>query len=1291
MDVEHNEEEAGVIASADAQRIATVEAELDAIDAIARFKYTNMRIDEYGDIIDNISGLSQEFVADLRSLGQRINEPDLEPTAFDTHPAWSFTESSERYGQLRESLDFSQYIRSTQSQSLGSQSQPPSTPAPFSAPQSNQEHNKRQEKGKAKQLHVPSGSLRSTSPLRRSPRDGAPPRRFAGYVIEKDKDISTLGISRADNAAGTSSRVGSASRSFASGSSSTRQLQQSRLITNPKEYMLSLSSSSSDTDARLGPSSTSNHTKTKKRPATSSLSDVSKAKKKRRAVIEGSDDEDEDGSPDESPVEKRPAPPTALEREQQAAAEKGPSTAPAQGSGQGRNGVPTGAGNSASSNHNPAMTALLPKEDDEVDRDNSKVSRKAPDKPYAAFMEGDIVISAPARCSLLNAPTTAGYEGFRYLSSEWTDKTRRHVKEKWLCLVCGNPKTASRAGKNTNLITHRDRCPIPPAGIPGPEEDDDVVAIAAPSPKKTKRKRGQQSSVSTTLAGSYLGPSVPGWLNGQQAMHPDLTRRLALVAVVKNALPFQHFWSLPIRALVKSIDARATLAMVSGNTLRRDLAKFHRDLEDGLKMQLAGIDSLFALQHDAWTTKSFQYSFVAITASYVDCNWQFREVLLSFDVLKAKHTGATFSGHMLRTLKDFGIGHKWGGTITSDSAGTNHRMMDMLEYSTSIDDMQNRRIGDAADDKQSVALMKASPSAFPRASMRHGGKWTANENKILCMNHHINLAIRAGFTSLGVVIKTKTQQKVLMEVRPVPSIVVQDEDGRMVEVETERWLEEENIDAVLETSEANGAHPPKSGNNALEQDGQTVDTDALSIVDADDNADDAEAVREEADDEEEEEGDDAYESSGSVDDEEEEEENMGPSEDEMGSDDGGGPEVSPASTSTSQSGTRSTTVTVNAAIAKLEAFSKSIRKSSVRRDEFRSRMEKEYHRNPRLAQAPFPPKPNATRWNSHFAMIRGSFRVREAIDAHCRAHIGVSSRGRKEKFGEQLLNDAEWRMLELMMPILKLAAAATKDIEQAQGTLFKVLDHHASLRDNIEAQLKVVEEDPDLDDETAAALAGFLTAIENKLFKYREIALQNRLVLVAALLDPSNRLDLFKLAYPSHKAAAEKALRDVLKELVGEAGERTSTTTQGPSMATSAKPSVLQQAKMLRLQAGEQRRQSPSDEPDEVTRYLRSSDCPWRDSDETPYRWWQANEKVFPKLSKLARIVLAIPGSSSSVERVFSQAALFATNKRASLSSKALSELVSTKHWMMHGADELVGLREEARRVAESIAKLPEL
>ena len=56
--------------------------------------------------------------------------------------------------------------------------------------------------------------------------------------------------------------------------------------------------------------------------------------------------------------------------------------------------------------------------------------------------------------------------------------------------------------------------------------------------------------------------------------------------------------------------------------------------------------------------------------------------------------------------------------------------------------------------------------------------------------------------------------------------------------------------------------------------------------------------------------------------------------------------------------------------------------------------------------------------------------------------------------------------------------------------------------------------------------------------------------------------------------------------------------------------------------------------------------------------WWKEREKIFPKLSTMARDLLCIQASSVSIERQFSKAALVLTKKRNRLNPKPLKSLL---------------------------------
>lgn len=59
--------------------------------------------------------------------------------------------------------------------------------------------------------------------------------------------------------------------------------------------------------------------------------------------------------------------------------------------------------------------------------------------------------------------------------------------------------------------------------------------------------------------------------------------------------------------------------------------------------------------------------------------------------------------------------------------------------------------------------------------------------------------------------------------------------------------------------------------------------------------------------------------------------------------------------------------------------------------------------------------------------------------------------------------------------------------------------------------------------------------------------------------------------------------------------------------------------------------------------------------------WWKRHQNVLPILSKLSRMVLAIPASSAKSERVFSTGGNIVTFKRTRLNPKKVEELIIIK------------------------------
>ncbi|XP_051780341.1 E3 SUMO-protein ligase ZBED1-like [Erpetoichthys calabaricus] len=75
----------------------------------------------------------------------------------------------------------------------------------------------------------------------------------------------------------------------------------------------------------------------------------------------------------------------------------------------------------------------------------------------------------------------------------------------------------------------------------------------------------------------------------------------------------------------------------------------------------------------------------------------------------------------------------------------------------------------------------------------------------------------------------------------------------------------------------------------------------------------------------------------------------------------------------------------------------------------------------------------------------------------------------------------------------------------------------------------------------------------------------------------------------------------------------------------------------------------------ELENYLQSS---YLDSEGDPLKWWKEHEKIYPRLSKVAKKYLCIPATSSPSERAFSSGGNVVTCLRSSLKPDQVDRLV---------------------------------
>ena len=93
------------------------------------------------------------------------------------------------------------------------------------------------------------------------------------------------------------------------------------------------------------------------------------------------------------------------------------------------------------------------------------------------------------------------------------------------------------------------------------------------------------------------------------------------------------------------------------------------------------------------------------------------------------------------------------------------------------------------------------------------------------------------------------------------------------------------------------------------------------------------------------------------------------------------------------------------------------------------------------------------------------------------------------------------------------------------------------------------------------------------------------------------------------------------------------------------------------MEEGNEQNGKTDDDHDEITRYLLDACLEMKSN---PFQYWK-EDKSFPKISKIAEVVLSIPASSAAVERLFSVAGKIYCPDRCRLSDNKFEQMMFIK------------------------------
>jgi hypothetical protein len=146
-------------------------------------------------------------------------------------------------------------------------------------------------------------------------------------------------------------------------------------------------------------------------------------------------------------------------------------------------------------------------------------------------------------------------------------------------------------------------------------------------------------------------------------------------------LPFQLIEHPEFHNLIQMAQSAPSIPDIpSAKTIRRRLQSSVEERQQNILQKLPD-NAKLSIALDCWTSP-FNQAFMAITGYFIDDDWQYQEVLLGFEPLHGKHSGANLSTVLLAILEKHNILDRVLA-VTTDNASNNDTLVSELQKSLS--------------------------------------------------------------------------------------------------------------------------------------------------------------------------------------------------------------------------------------------------------------------------------------------------------------------------------------------------------------------------------------------------------------------------------------------------------------------------------------------------------------------------------------------------------------------------------------------------------------------------------
>lgn len=284
-----------------------------------------------------------------------------------------------------------------------------------------------------------------------------------------------------------------------------------------------------------------------------------------------------------------------------------------------------------------------------------------------------------------------------------------------------------------------------------------------------------------------------------------------------------------------------------------------------------------------------------------------------------------------------------------------------------------------------------------------------------------------------------------------------------------------------------------------------------------------------------------------------------------------------------------------------------------------------------------------TRWNSLFDMLARCLYLRKPIRRFIQEHAP-----------HLRITDTWWEYTEVLCAFLMPFYRCTKRFENKSSLpeIDYVFFAYNAMYDHIDDVKEAIQKKQGIGSyRIAASMAPALDRMEATLQKYYKLTALPPVYGDAMILNPRCKLSIFNDSTWS-EADGEKYAADCRYRFL----QHYTTPNHQPKVSESNQQAALHHedsefAQILQQRASKHHR-------NDFDRYI---EIPNDVHISSSLEWWKKNKSLYPDLAKMARDVLAVPASSSSVERMFSISGKIATWQRNRLNPRTIRNLMVYK------------------------------